>query len=186
MLAGVARTEWTVEGAYDTVVVKAKSAWDSVAHLGEHKELNKLQQVKKTLSNYAHKAGDVGSAVGHALFYKLEDAAENAYACLKIGLDEAKKKTAEIYYGKTAQDVANKCQIVFTNAKDLIAEKAHDASEVGKVYAEKAYETGKDYAGSAYETGKEYAGKALDFYKEHKEVIHSVIQGIFSIFAKKK
>ena len=45
MLAGVARTEWTVEGAYDTVVVKAKSAWDSVAHLGEHKELNKLQKV---------------------------------------------------------------------------------------------------------------------------------------------
>lgn len=147
MLAGVARTEWTVEGAYEVVVAKAKNAWDGLSHLGEHKELNRLQQVKKTLSNYAHKAGDVGTAVGQAIFYKLEDAAEYSYACLKIGLDEAKKKTAEVYYGKTVQDAANQCKIVFNNAKDLIVEKAHDASEVGKEYAGKAYEAGKDYAG---------------------------------------
>ncbi len=37
-----------------------------------------------------------------------------------------------------------------------------------------------------WESIKEYAGKAFDFYKENKEVIHSVIQGIFSIFSKKK
>lgn len=43
MLAGVARTEWTVEGAYDVVVAKAKGVWDDLAHLGEHKELTKLQ-----------------------------------------------------------------------------------------------------------------------------------------------